>query len=650
MNLNPNFLKLGTVLILVATAQAQKIELTPSMITNESGEGDATLLVDEQAEAGDPRDGSGGKPKTFWNDKGVKEIYYPLTAYIDLGGLYHLTDVFLYDTNGEIKVVVESGKPFDWQPLLIDPMKTYNKWNRHEVDIRTRFLRVTLPRGGGGMTEIVLYGSPEGAVTKPVIPEAKVQPFPKMDELVGTNAFVDDPIDKVEVFGYIREYHSWSWDVGDGKAGAPSYPNNLPAWQPSRAEGGKSWFFDTYYQTLKDKGVMVCPAIKGSANWLWPKGDHRPADPGQDPNLPASYRAHADHLFQYAARYGSTKVDDAKLKVVPDQARATGLGTLRYFENGNEEDGWWAGPDAYSNPYQLAAQCSADYDGHRKTMGDTFGVKNADPNAKLVMGGLAGLSFGYIKAMKAWADWNRDGEFPADVINVHTYSNDLGGQGASQRGVSPEQDKLKEKLQELVDYRNRYLPGKELWLSEFGYDTHPKSIQGAPQIGATSNEETQARWLVRSYLAIAAAGVDRAAQYMLRDVGNGPGKYNTSGLVTGKGEWKPKPSWFYVATLKNRLTGMRFAGEMSSGDPKVWIYKFRADDGRGAYAVWCPTAENATVAAFSLPVPGAKEAKRIEFVDQAATGKESPLIIESGRVPVDVSENTVLILVDQMAP
>jgi hypothetical protein len=77
VNLNSHFLKLGTVLILVATAQAQKIELTPSMITNESGEGDATLLVDEQTEAGDPRDGSGGKPKTFWNDKGVKEIYYP---------------------------------------------------------------------------------------------------------------------------------------------------------------------------------------------------------------------------------------------------------------------------------------------------------------------------------------------------------------------------------------------------------------------------------------------------------------------------------------------------------------------------------------------------------------------------------------------
>jgi hypothetical protein len=159
----------------------------------------------------------------------------------------------------------------------------------------------------------------------------------------------------------------------------------------------------------------------------------------------------------------------------------------------------------------------------------------------MVMGGLAGLDLNYIKAMKAWADWNRDGDFPADVLNVHSYSNNIGGQGASRIGISPEADRLKDRLKELVDYRNRYLPGKELWLSEFGYDTHPASVQRAPAIGATSEEEVQARWLARSFLAIAAAGFDRAAQYMLRDVSpESTTKYDTSGLVTQKGEWKPK--------------------------------------------------------------------------------------------------------------
>jgi hypothetical protein len=35
----------------------------------------------------------------------------------------------------------------------------------------------------------------------------------------------------------------------------------------------------------------------------------------------------------------------------------------------------------YSTPYEFAARSSADYDGHRKALGDTFGIKNADPNA-----------------------------------------------------------------------------------------------------------------------------------------------------------------------------------------------------------------------------------------------------------------------------
>lgn len=39
-----------------------------------------------------------------------------------------------------------------------------------------------------------------------------------------------------------------------------------------------------------------------------------------------------------------------------------------------------------------------------------------------------------------------------------------------------------------------------------------------PQIGSYSPDEVQAQWLVRSYFEVAAAGADRAAMYMLRDV------------------------------------------------------------------------------------------------------------------------------------
>ena len=65
------------------------------------------------------------------------------------------------------------------------------------------------------------------------------------------------------------------------------------------------------------------------------------------------------------------------------------MNTLAYFENWNEENKWWKGRAAYFSPYEFAAMCSADYDGHRCAMGATVGVKNADPKALMVMAAAA---------------------------------------------------------------------------------------------------------------------------------------------------------------------------------------------------------------------------------------------------------------------
>jgi hypothetical protein len=628
---------------------SSKIVLTPDMLVNESALGNVAALIDEQEEAGDPRAKKGGKPKTDWN-QGIWEIAYPISAYIDLGGFYNLTDISLYDTNGEMTVRIESGTPSQWQPMLEQKLTEYLNWTTHPVKVRTRYVHIIIPVSGGGLPEIVLYGTPDGPITKPVIPEPQPHILPTMENFIGTNAFVDDPIDKIAIAGYLREYHSWDWDALDSNKDAKPFPNNVFAFNPSRAGPG-GWNFDDFYTRCKAANIFVCPSLKASVSWLTPKLGDRPADPKMDPTDPAAYRAHADHLFQFVARYGQTKIDDKKLKLAPDQKRLSGLNLIQYVENGNEEDGWWAGASAYSSPYQFAAQCSADYDGHQGKLGDTFGIKNADKNAKLVMAGLARPAVDYIRAMKAWADAHRNGDFPVDVINIHTYSNQLGGQGDNMTiGISPEQDKLREKMHEFVDYRNRYLPKQEVWLTEFGYDTHPAAVQRAPAIGKTSAEEVQARWLLRSYLAVAAAGFDRAAQYMLRDVSTtSTTKFDTSGFVGPKGDWTPKPSWYYTYTLKNCLTGMRYAGDVESGDKKVWIYKFRSDDGKGAYVLWCPTSDNSTVKNYVLKKLGAaKSATKVEFADKEINGKGTRLEINKGSVSLDVSECPVLVLVDAL--
>ena len=637
----------------IAAATTTKIVLDGSMVLNEAVEGNAKLLVDEQSLAGDPKSASGGTPITAWN-VGTSPVYLPASAVIDLGAEYELSDIYLYDGVGSLSVTMFAGNPFDWQQLFVDGLTNDGTWRAHPVQVTTRYLRLLIP-AQAEIPEIVVYGALKGVPA--TAPQPVAHPLPKMDEFIGMNAFIDDPRDVLEAVGFIREYHSWNWDEGDiypfgvintDPSRYPGYPNNANRWYNSWAGGG-SWNFDNYYSDLKSRGLTVSPvAGGGSVGWLTAAQSNKPIAEDGDPSLPASYIEHADHMYQYAARYGSTEVADDKLKLAATEPRLTGLDYLTYFENWNEPDRWWEGRISHFTPYELSAMTSADYDGHMGTMGDTVGVKNADPNAKLVMSGLAKPDVEYVRAMKFWADYNRDGDLPFDVINIHHYSNNGTNQSNGTVGISPEADRLKERMQEFVEYRDQYMPGVEVWLTEFGYDTHPNSPQKAPAIGDTSQEEVQGQWLIRSYLAIAAAGIDKAAMYMVRDVDiNSSTKFDTSGLTRGKNQgWSKKPSWYYVYTMKNVLTGYHFDSEVDSGNENVLIYKFVSDTtDKPVYAVWAPTANNTIVEDYSLDLgDSAIGAKLIELAEGTTDGNRSSLYVVDGMATFDVSERPVFVL------
>lgn len=625
-----------------ARAAEQRIRLTPAMLLNETAVGDAAPLVDEQEVVGDPAGGKGKAPsRPFF--PGWGNWQYPIHVLIDLGIKHRITRLFFYNETGQNEVTVSYGKPFVWQtkPVKLDK---YKDWVEAPMGVETRYLRITL-KSPVSLPELVVYGEQlESAPKAPVPPKRRRTP-PPIDQFIGLNGFIDDPLDKIATpTGFLREYHSWGWDV-EAKDGKRRF-------QPSGAAGGNAWFFDDYYIGLKQRGVTVAPVLQQNAGLFGNKNEEaKPVPEGKDTEAPASYAQHAAHLFQYAARYGSRKVDDALIDLAPGQPRKSGLGLLRYLENWNEPDKTWRERAGRFHPYELAAMSSADYDGHRGTLGKTVGIRNADPNMKLVMGGLAGMNLEYLRAMKFWADWNRDGEFPANVINLHHYSSDGDEQSFKTQGISPEADHLREKLATFVNWRDANLPDCELWLTEFGYDTNPKSPLHAPVIGSMNTEQVQAIWLIRSYLAIAAAGVDRAAMFMLRDVNSaGTGVFETCGLVTEKGRWEPKPSWFYTATLKKHLAGMRFGAAVSSGRDDVRIYRFDAEKGKtSAFIVWCPTSEDKHVSGFRLPL-NSKNATKITFETGKAEGIPTPLRIENGALGLDVSETPIIILTNDQRP
>ena len=424
-----------------------------------------------------------------------------------------------------------------------------------------------------------------------------------------------------------------------------------------------------------------------------------PIVPDMVVDMPEAYIEYADMMYQFSARYGFPGTTN-NLKVAPTNVARSGLGQVQYVENWNEPDKWWhyflvdglpfLDPAieeelAYFSPYEFAAKSSAEIDGHGETNGvenivtarfpngvpagaSPLGLENSNGNMKFVMGGISEINIKWVKAMKFWFEHHRpDIGFPFDVINFHDYSND-GADGAplGTHALSPEEDNVREKLEEVVDYRNRYLPGVEVWQSEFGYDTNPNSPQSANPALYCSNpndaacmatfREIQAQWNVRGFLELVAAGVDRAMVFNMRD--DSPetswGLYETSGLCTYAGDnYQPKEAWYYIAAMKNTLTGLTYDPSYVHNDPAVRVYRFVDDCNaptKEVYAVWSPTAVTAddspVVSNYSLPIAANATQVKLSFGDM--DGVRTSLTSVGGTIQVDVSERPKFIVVGDM--
>jgi hypothetical protein len=494
---------------------------------------------------------------------------------------------------------------------------------------------------GGGPSDAAAAnadGAPSGGDGGP--------PGTVVGSFMGVNGLITDAVANLAPIGVVREYHNWGW-LGNNYDDNP-YPQTL--YTPDIPSFGWSW--DDFFSGLQSMGVSGFPAVQGGAPWV-SSSAIPPAD--GSPTAAASYVAHGDTMFQIAARWGTTKVADSRLKLEPGQTVASGLGTVAYYEDFNEEDNaaGFTG-DVY------AAMASADYDGDQGRLGSTIGIKNADPNAQLVMGGLSG-KYGsgdggtlwldsittFLDAARTWSAAHRAGSFPADVINVHYYSF---GPGAPAPALSPEADGVEAKLAAVVAYRDQNLPGKPVWWTEFGYDTYANSPLHAPALGSNSAFVVQGQWLVRELLAALAAGIDRATVFELDDTCTPPAtacntQFATSGLLAYQTS-APKASWYFLATFRARLASMAYVGALASGAPDVRIAQFSdTKSAGGALVVWAPTSAGTVHAGYALALPaGAATATAVALVDQQQNGTATALAVSGGGVTLDVSETPTLVL------
>ena len=564
------------------------------------------------------------------------------------------------------------------------------------------------------VAELAMYGKPLGEdpdledewTLKPAGPDA-----PRFDpsnisfsEFVGTNSFFDMPRDAYEAVGFVREYHYWGWTEWSAGFGDLGVPLNDTA-KTLNPEVGfvDPWggVFENYYRALKDMGIelFICwsGGVSGTGN-----GERRPNYQGDlDPRKAESYLARGLSMYQLGARFGSNAdVDLDTINTAPGTDKKVGLDLVKYYENWNEPNLWGDFTGA-----QFAAMMSAEYDGHMGTMGPNVGLKQADPDATFVMGGLAGIVYDdavmatpaneretreFVDAMMKWFDENRSEEqwkaahggsldgyvkYPFDVLNGHYYPEIIHADDGTPTTISPEADKTYERMSAFVSFRDKYIPEKEIWLSEFGWDVQ----QGTPSSasveytkgGKTYNEgvntgltgeEVQGRWLVREYLILAAAGLDRVQQYMLPDAGDPTTRYNTSGMVYKEGDVNAphgqmtdkRSSWYYVGTMRYVLESTRFDSILEKGgDDSLtgpWVLKFdEMENDDSVFALWLPTSlgdmngENKVDYSLTLPA-SANYAYLVTMQDGLKWGEVTELDVVDGCVDIAITEKPVFVI------
>jgi len=564
---------------------AQLVLIEESQVLMLNGREHLTGLFDERDEL---IDGSGrpvqNPTKPFHAT--YNKLYSPQEFLVDLKGYYRIDSIAFFDGPGRDSLEILIGSPGAWKTLSKLYTNSYNTWRQQSCFGNGGYLLLRF-KGQAEIGELLIYG--RGINGRIRAPLAKVEhASPSFGEFIGINAFVDDPGEKVAaVSSLVREYHNWEWHYPEGLKQDQILAEGI-RFAPATAG---AWDFDAYYSDLQSRNLKVYPCIQGSLKCLAEEFDHKALNPNFAADDPMAYRMHSAFVWQYVARYGAQTQEEHDLNLAVGQKRISGLNLLAGIEVWNEPDKWWRGRAGYFHPFEYAAFLSADYDGHNGRLGALHGAKNADPQMPVLMGGIAGLDTNYIEAIRIWSLYNRsDARFPADVLNFHHYSNDAGGQDdRANYGISPEDDRLMQRLQALVSYRNRVLPEQKIFLSEFGYDSNPKSIQAPAPEDSLAVLEAQANYLLRSLLLAHASGIDGAFVYMLRDVNApNPNKYMSSGLTAEKwNHHQPKPAFYKLRGLKKILGDYQFEAREQEFLKELYIFRYRHPiTGARAYVLW----------------------------------------------------------------
>ena len=411
---------------------------------------------------------------------------------------------------------------------------------------------------------------------------------PTMGDFMGVNGhtvqFKPDLYSKV--CRQVRDYHSFEWDMGNDTTYVPRFPE---------ARNRVNW--DTVYGSWQRAGFTndVCIMFNNTPPDSWK-------------NLEADAQAYG---FAFAKAFG------------PSSAKKL----VSSMEIGNEPGKY--SDDQYRKLFQAMAK----------------GVREGDPKLKILTCNMTtGKSGDYEKSVQCV-----EGLDPLyDILNIHTYAMAEGW--PTWRRTYPEdpQTQFLKTVQSLIEWRNSNAKGKEVWVTEFGWDasTKPKLTTGdAAKWDGNVSDELQAQYLVRSFLVFAGMDLQKAYLYFFND-SNEPSFHAASGITRN---FEPKPSFHAIAHLYRSLGDFRFQRIVAAQPGRLYAYQFEhaTDSQKSVLVAWSPTQLGNQVE-VTLPVGQTKVSRSEQMPLTANTTLEVPFEQEAGSVKLSVSGSPVYLWLEAL--
>jgi serine/threonine-protein kinase ATR len=407
---------------------------------------------------------------------------------------------------------------------------------------------------------------------------------PLMRDFIGINghtvSFKPDLYQPVS--SLVRDYHPVEWDLGKNTSVLPPFP---------QAKNGVDW--SSIYGSWRAKGWNIDVSLMFEtiklADWT--------------------------HLEPDAKAYGQSF------------AREFGPSGERHLidsvEIGNEP-GKWSDPD-YMQIFKAMSE----------------GIRAGDPKLKIATCYVTtGKSNDYAKNVSCVE------KFPElfDVLNVHTYA--MLENWPTWRRSFPEDPKLPHYLQDITNvcnWRDTHTPGKEVWVTEFGYDstTKPAPATGdfAKWVGVTDTQ--QAQWLVRSFLVFSTMPIDRAYLYYFNDEDE-PGLHASSGITR---HFTPKPAFYALEQLQKILGQFRFSRIVENRPGELRVQEYTNDTRRIVWVAWSPTGGGQKFTTILRTTPHRLlEAHRMRFGEKESPGGSSAYQEVSRTLNLTVDESPLYLI------